>query len=291
MLKACVTSRPLLDPTQSDANSRHSAHIERIEPPFDDFQPQSPALQTFPIISPPELTPAMGQASTSSTRLTLPEASSVQSPIALLTPASEISQYRSPVYDHDGLSPRPFPTPQSYSPDTWEPRHRSAEEVPGSPLAALQTSGATADATRHESPLFRERSPSQPYATPRMYRSVSPYAPHVIQAEPRESAYSGLPTPQANDSVSRSPTPVARLRKRPAPAAHSDADDDSDSSDGSESPVGERSRKRANGHDGRCLTIHVRFLAGHHCFTMSLNVCDEACYALTSPSVDEGRER
>lgn len=72
----------------------------------------------------------------------------------------------------------------------------------------------------------------------------------------------GTPTSQSTQPsptpVSSSPSPGPNSLKRPHQCKEDDSDYDSDSED-SDSPTTDRPLKRKNGHDQRCLTIHVRY--------------------------------
>ncbi|CCL99429.1 uncharacterized protein FIBRA_01447 [Fibroporia radiculosa] len=179
---------------------------------------------------------------------TMSESPAIQMPMTPLTPASEPTPRL--VYHRDV-------DPPSYhgesSSRVLEPHSRLPLTTPfpnieemREPTPARTQSRATEDHTF----AFDEESPSEPSSSLRE-RSLShtsvqiqrPFAPSPTLRTPRES----LPM---------SPPTTSTIYNRGIPLQYSERDgNESSDDDNSESLVGEHSRKRANGHDGRCLTI------------------------------------
>ncbi|KAH9951694.1 hypothetical protein B0H21DRAFT_783446 [Amylocystis lapponica] len=108
-------------------------------------------------------------------------------------------------------------------------------------------------------PTFIEGSSSEPLTHAHVFQhSRSENIQHLDVPWPDSSiSTSPSPTLQSSDA-SRPPTSASsrNSRKRQSRTSRSVDGHESSSDESSGSPVGDRPLKRANGHDGRCLTIH-----------------------------------
>lgn len=136
-------------------------------------------------------------------------------------------------------SPVPEPcSPQSLiSPESPFPRSISAEFVQGSSSRPLSVHSIDALYVIEEVP-----SPALSARTTLGHIPQSPLIPQSVGATPN--------TPAAT------PEPESNTRKRSRRVLEDDTDYDSDS-EGSDAPPTDRPLRRKNGHDDRCLTIHV----------------------------------
>lgn len=174
-------------------------------------------------------------------------------PNALLTPPHDSSPHSTPALHDQGM-----PGSEAGSTDGpfFSPSHSTSfvtyESRPG--LFVARPRPSSSDASPR--PDFVEGSSSQTYATP----SHSPTIP-VTEEEGRGNVIYGVPdaavkaTSDTQEST-HSPSLVV-LGKRRTPPASSDEDSASSGDEDSLRPTGAVLRRRHNGHDKRCLTIHV----------------------------------
>ena len=119
------------------------------------------------------------------------------------------------------------------------------------PLTSL--SPVSTSSQSHIRPAFVEGSSSRPLRQQSIPTDVQTHSP--------ESMIIDSPSPQfvaVEGSRLHSYAPSPNPRKRPTPGAETDEDEGSSESGSDESPP-QRSLRRVNGHDSRCLTIQVCF--------------------------------
>ena len=139
----------------------------------------------------------------------------------------------------------PAPEPFSYSPMSPTPstsQHVSAEQ----PMQVF----AQASSSR----------PLSPHGMDSLYIIQESPSPAVSAPTPAADEYQGPLTPLSDETptISRTatPEPGPDTRKRPRRVLEDDTDYSS-SSEESDTPPTDRPLRRKNGHDDRCLTIHV----------------------------------
>ena len=159
------------------------------------------------------------------------------------------------------VQPNSLPAPHAQAPpqhliDSLYSTARIEPVSPGpglSPHAPMSPAPTTPAPSVH--PMFVEGSSSRPLTS--QDTTAASYSTPVSQypLSPRSRSHSpppSLPTPG----------PEANTRKRTREVLEDNSDYDSDTeSDDSDTPATDRPLKRKNGHDGRCLTIHVSLVA------------------------------
>jgi len=264
MLKASMSLRsavPPVDTVLSYSDILSTAHIEPVPLDSQDYFSEASTSQ---VTARHPSTPNVAHASTMQSPIV--DNGSIQFPMSPLTPASDSPPYHAPAYSHDDSSPQPFQRP--YSPYIAEAQ--TLHQSPNSPVSTFTPSQlgvvrTASEAAQYQFPAFVEGSSTRPIMTSLAYSPRSPLIgtetpaipPLSSTPRPRRSPTPALPTPQSSETTPETPTVTPVLQKRPVPVVQDDeSEDESSSENGDESPVGESSRKRANGHDGRCLTIH-----------------------------------
>ena len=163
------------------------------------------------------------------------------------------------------VSPALEPSPQTpLSPISPVPTHLAAPQtlfVEGSSSHPLGTQHQHLHSPVYDgySPALHVMSPPASISSTPQF-SPAPISHTIVRADSTEQL--APPTPQStgitNTPVSSSPLPEAvPPRKRPRLVAEDDSDYQSDTDDDADDPSAERGGQRRNGHDGRCLTIHV----------------------------------
>ncbi|TFK92223.1 hypothetical protein K466DRAFT_252729 [Polyporus arcularius HHB13444] len=168
----------------------------------------------------------------------------------------------------------------------------SARIEPASPFMEPEPSPQSPMSPISPMPMFVEGSSSRPLVAQVAYsESLQNASPPVLQnASPPvlQSAWPllGPPTPQsmgASPSPAHTPVPQSNSLKRPRLVLEDESDYDTDTEDDSDTPPSDRSHRRKNGHDNRCLTIHASLLpvlrlassmAHHHCHVAPAKTCN-----------------
>ena len=125
-----------------------------------------------------------------------------------------------------------------------------------------------------QQPMFVEGSSSQPLVAP-VAEAATPPAP-----PPSTISLLGPPTPQSSGpspSPVHTPVPQPNSLKRTRLVLEDESDYDSDTEEDSDSPPTDRALRRKNGHDGRCLTIHVRLHVPCMCQYVMLTALAARC--------------
>lgn len=192
----------------------------------------------------------------------------------------ELSMLRACVGMNGPLAAVPLPDIQDpaqqlvdtlYSSARIESASPAASSSPPSPSLVSPVSPAPAHATvQQPMPMFVEGSSSRPIVTRETsFHHPAPILPHgpsfSMQDIPGDTPVLYPPTPQSS-RPSPSPVPSTHAsemnpRKRPREVVEDDSDYDSDTEEESDTPPTDHPLDRRNGHDNRCLTIHV---SAHH---------------------------
>lgn len=195
--------------------------------------------------------------------LTLP--ASLEEEDEALSTAAYIEEYFSPLPEPAAYAPMSPVSPVLHHPPVQQPMF-----IEGSSSRPLTAQG------QHPYHAFNPTSSS----TARAFTSPTPLPPDcstpMLPMNPL-----GLPTPQ---SVTTSPTPTPltpgpepNALKRPRPVLEDYSDYETDTED-SDTPATDRPLKRKNGHDGRCLTIHVS-----GCYLSEVKILSELRYPYSTP--------
>ncbi len=165
----------------------------------------------------------------------------------LLDMRQEISMLKAYISIAPNMLPAPEEGPSQHVVDSIYSTAR-IDSVSPVPEMSMPPTSPTSPTPHHsaEQIMFIEGSSSRPLTSPRSH-AISPMA-----YPPTPQSHSISPSP-----VPPTPAPETSTRKRPRMVLEDESDYDSDTEDESDTPPTDRPLRRRNGHDARCLTIHV----------------------------------